>query len=364
MPISHACIKSLVLDELKTALATQGLKPYRAAQVFDWIYKHGATTFDEMTNLSKAERTLLASSYSLVSPRILEQEASADGTEKYLLQLEDRQTIESVVIPDGKRLTLCISTQVGCKQGCRFCLTGRNGFRRNLTAYEIADQVAVVEKNISESGDGPAGEARPDRRRHITNIVLMGMGEPLANYEAVQRALTIITAAWGFGFSPRRVTLSTVGLVPEIKKLGRDGPRVNIAVSLNATTDRIRDGIMPVNKRFPLQELIAACRHYPLEPTRRITFEYVLLGGVNDSEEDALRLATLLRGIPCKVNLIPFNPFPGSAFSRPEDGAVSAFQKVLRAHNFTALVRESRGKDISAACGQLRSRQALLQSPK
>jgi len=190
------------------------------------------------------------------------------------------------------------------------------------------------------------------------------MGEPLANYDAVQRALTIITAAWGFGFSPRRVTLSTVGLVPEIRKLGRDGPRVNIAVSLNATTDRIRDGIMPVNKRFPLQELIAACRHYPLEPTRRITFEYVLLGGVNDSEEDALRLATLLRGIPCKVNLIPFNPFPGSAFSRPEDGTVSAFQKVLRAHNFTALVRESRGKDISAACGQLRSRHASLQSAK
>jgi 23S rRNA (adenine2503-C2)-methyltransferase len=249
------------------------------------------------------------------------------------------------LIPDEDRQTLCISSQVGCQQACRFCLTGSGGFTRNLKAFEIADQVLEVERIL-----------RQERKRRITNIVLMGMGEPLANFDEVMAALKVITSEKGLGFSPRRVTISTDGLVPEIDRLGNCGVKVNLAVSLNATTDEVRDRIMPVNRRYPIKELLAACRRFPLEPRRRITFEYVLLKGVNDSVEDAHQLARLLRGIKCKVNLIPFNPFPGSEFKRPDDVAVRQFQKVLLDNHYTAPVRESRGSDISAACGQLRER--------
>jgi 23S rRNA (adenine2503-C2)-methyltransferase len=253
------------------------------------------------------------------------------------------------LIPDEDRQTLCISSQVGCQQACRFCLTGSGGFERNLESYEISDQVAAVQRILKEEGT-----------RGITNIVLMGMGEPLANFDEVVKALTVITSEHGLGFSPRRVTVSTDGLVPEIGKLGKSGVKVNLAVSLNATTDEVRDRIMPVNRRYPIKELMAACKRFPLEPRRRITFEYVMLKGVNDSVEDARRLATLLRGIKCKVNLIPFNPFPGSEFKRPDDKTVRRFQKILHDHKYTAPVRESRGRDISAACGQLREKAAAL----
>ena len=341
-------IKALSFDELKEKLAAMGLKTYRAGQIFAWIYQQHAVSFDGMTNIAKAERQLLSAAFTITAPAILLVERSSDGTRKFLFGLDDGHTVESVLIPDEDRQTLCISSQVGCRQACRFCLTARGGFIRDLKAREISDQVLEVSRMLRREG-----------LRDITNIVLMGMGEPLANLEEVARALRTITSDKGLGISPRRVTVSTNGLVPEIGKLGASGLRVNLAVSLNAATDEVRDRIMPVNKRYPIRELLAACRRFPLEPRRRITFEYVLLKKVNDSPEDALRLAKLLRGIKCKVNLIPFNPFPGSQFQRPDDADVRRFQQVLLDHRYTAPVRESRGRDISAACGQLRERAAM-----
>lgn len=340
-------IKALSLAELQQRMSELGFKKYRADQVLKWIYRKRAQTFAEMTDLAKPERELLSTLFTLAGPRIVRTEQSRDGTRKFLLQLEDGHTVESVLIPDEDRLTLCISSQAGCQQACRFCLTGRGGFIRNLKAHEIAGQ--VLEASRVADRDGARG---------ITNIVLMGMGEPLANYDEVVRALEIITGEKGLGFSPRRVTLSTDGLVPEIARLGKSGMKVNLAVSLNATTDDVRNEIMPVNRRYPLADLLAACRRFPLEPRRRITFEYVLLRGVNDSAEDAERLARLLRGIRCKVNLIPFNPFPGSEYRRPDEASIRRFQKILLDNHYTAPVRESRGRDISAACGQLREKAA------
>jgi len=340
-------IKRLTFDELKTKLGTMGLKGYRAGQITSWIYQHYAVSFEAMTNIAKAERDLLAAAFSLTAPPLLQAERSSDGTPKFLFKLADGHTIESVLIPDDDRQTLCISSQVGCQQACRFCLTGQGGFTRNLVFSEIVDQVLSVSRILRDEGAGG-----------ITNIVLMGMGEPLANLDEVIKAIRVITSDRALGFSGRRLTLSTDGLVPEMDALGRADVKVNLAVSLNATTDETRDRIMPVNRRYPLKDLLAACRRFPLDPRRRITFEYVLLRGVNDSEDDALRLTRLLRGIRCKVNLIPFNPFPGSEFKRPEDAAVKRFQKILQDHHYTALVRESRGRDISAACGQLRERAA------
>jgi 23S rRNA (adenine2503-C2)-methyltransferase len=298
-----------------------------------------------MTNIPKAEQGLLSAVFYLPLPKVVATETSKDGTKKFLFELEDGHTIESVLIPDEDRQTLCISSQVGCQQACRFCLTGSGGFTRNLQAFEIVDQVLEVSRLVKE-----------EEMQRLTNIVLMGMGEPLANFEEVVKALRVITSDKGLGFSPRRITVSTDGLVPEIGSLGKTGLKVNLAISLNATTDEVRDKIMPVNLRYPIKQLLAACAHYPLEPRRRITFEYVLLKNVNDSVEDALRLAKLLRGIKSKVNLIPFNPFPGSAFERPDDATVRLFQKILLDHHLTAPVRESRGRDISAACGQLREK--------
>jgi len=336
-------IKLLGRGELRMRLGEIGVKAFRADQILRWIYSHHATSFEAMTNIAKLDRDRLSPVFSLPAPRIIRTERSSDGTRKFLFQLEDDHTIESVLIPDEDRQTLCISSQVGCQQACRFCLTGANGFIRNLASYEIADQVLEI-----------AHLMKQENVNTITNIVLMGMGEPLANLDAVLSALETITAGHGLGFSPRRVTVSTSGLVPAIEHLGRSGIKVNLAVSLNATTDEVRDRIMPINKRYPIKELLSACRRYPLEPRRRITFEYVLLRGVNDSFEDADRLVGMLRGIKCKINLIPFNPFPGSEFKRPDADAVRRFQKILLNHRYTAPVRESRGQDISAACGQLR----------
>ena len=346
MAFSKTNIKSYNLDELAARIVDLGLKKYRAGQVFEWIYKNHARSFEEMTNIAKSERTLLGNSFHLSCLKIIQTEKSKDGTKKFLFELHDGHTIESVLIPDEDRLTLCISSQVGCQQACRFCLTARGGFTRNLRSWEIADQVLAVSRILKEEGE-----------RGITNIVLMGMGEPLANFDEVVKALGIITANKGLGFSPRRITLSTAGLVPFIDALGKSGVKVNLAVSLNASSDEVRDRVMPVNKRWPLRELLAACRRFPLEPRQRITFEYVLLKGVNDSEEDALRTAKMLKGIRGKVNLIPFNPFPGSEYDRPGEKTMRRFQQVLLDHRYIAPVRESRGRDISAACGQLRERE-------
>jgi len=340
-------IKALTEDELKDRLIAMGLKGYRAGQVLAWVYQRYATAFGEMTNIAKDERALLDDRFALTAPEVLLVERSSDGTRKLLFRLSDGHTVESVLIPDEDRQTLCISSQVGCQQACRFCLTARSGFVRDLQAHEISDQVLEAARLLQREG-----------ARGITNIVLMGMGEPLANLDEVLKALRTITSDRGLAITPRRVTVSTNGLVPAIGKLGAAGLRVNLAVSLNAATDEVRDRIMPVNTRYPIRELLSACRKFPLEPRRRITFEYVLLQGVNDSPEEALRLTKLLRGIRCKVNLIPFNPFPGSDFRRPEDAAVRRFQKVLLDHHYTAPVRESRGRDISAACGQLREQAA------
>lgn len=355
-------IKTVPLEELAEELVSMGMKKYRAAQIYEWIYRNHAQTFDEMTNIARSERVILDERFYLPVPRLLKTELSEDGTRKFLFELEDGHTVESVLIPDEDRNTICISSQVGCAQACRFCLTGSGGFRRNLESFEIVDQVLSVEKILAKESNGGAfsstGSPNYEPVRYITNIVLMGMGEPLANFDNVIRALRIITAEKGLGFSPRRVTLSTNGLVPEIDRLGKSGLNVNLAISLNATTDEVRDWLMPVNRRYPISELLAACRRFPLAERRRITFEYVLLRDVNDSEEDARRLAKLLRGIRSKVNLIPFNPFPGTEFKRPDDSAVRRFQKILLDHHYTAPVRESRGRDISAACGQLRERAA------
>jgi len=340
-------VKSLSRDDLLARLVEQGLRKFRADQVLRWIYVHHARSFGDMTNIAKLERAQLDSFFYISSPKIIRLEASYDGTKKYLFELVDGHTIESVLIPEEVRQTLCISSQVGCQQACRFCLTGSAGFARDLKAYEIVDQVLEISRILKGEG-----------KRGITNIVLMGMGEPLANFDEVVKAIKLITSGTGLGFSPRRVTVSTNGLVPEIEKLGLAGVKVNLAVSLNASTDEIRNRIMPVNKRYPIRALLAACKRFPLEPRRRITFEYVLLRGVNDSVDDAQRLTTMLRGIRCKVNLIPFNPFSGSEFKRPHDAVVRRFQQVLLDAHYTAPVRESRGQDISAACGQLREKVA------
>ncbi len=365
-------IKMLTMTELTEKLAQAGLKKYRAGQIFEWMYRHGAGSFDEMTNIAKPERALLSTLFYIPALSLIKTEHSADGTGKFLFRLEDRHTVESVLIPDEGRKTLCISSQVGCAQGCRFCLTGAGGFRRNLAAFEIADQAVYIENLLeTESASNPVPGQTPmpilnqqtspedsqtesGRIRQVTNIVFMGMGEPLANFDNVLQALAIITSDRGLGFSPRRITVSTDGLVPEIERLGAAGINVNLAVSLNATTDEVRSRIMPVNRRYPIAVLLEACRRFPLEPRRRITFEYVLLRNVNDTPADAERLARLLSGIRCKINLIPFNPFPGSEFDRPRDLQVRRFQQILLDRHYTAPVRESRGRDISAACGQLR----------
>lgn len=340
-------LKALTADEFKDQLSAMGLAGYRAGQVLTWIYQRYATTFAEMTNISKGDRAQLDDRFVITAPELALVERSSDGTRKLLFRLVDGHTIESVLIPDEDRQTLCISSQVGCQQACRFCLTARSGFVRNLAAHEISDQVLETARMLHHEGT-----------RGITNIVFMGMGEPLANIDAVMQAIGIITSDKGLGVSPRRITVSTNGLVPGIARLGAAGLKVSLAVSLNASTDEVRDRIMPVNKRYPIRELLSACRKFPLDPRRRITFEYVLLKGVNDSPEDALRLVKLLRGIRCKVNLIPLNPFPGCEFRRPDDRNVRRFQQILLDHHYTAPVRESRGRDISAACGQLRERAA------
>ncbi len=332
-------LKGLSREALLHFAAEQGLPKYRADQLIHWIYQKRATEIHCITEFSKELRAKLSDVAYISSLRLSNRLTSSDGTEKFLFSLEDGETVESVLITDKDRLTLCISSQVGCAMGCRFCLTGKLGLIRNLKADEIVDQVISV-----------GGLALP---RKITNIVLMGMGEPLANLDEVTEALRRII---GFvGIAKRRITLSTAGLVPKMALLAERGPEVNLAVSLNATTDQERDRIMPINRRYPIKSLIVACRRFTLGPRRRITFEYVLIEGLNDSAEDAMRLAKLVKGIRCKINLIPLNPHAGSGLKRPSEGAVLEFRNILAGLNLTVLVRESKGQDILAACGQLRA---------
>jgi 23S rRNA (adenine2503-C2)-methyltransferase len=320
-------------------LVEQGIPTYRNGQILRWVYQRGVDSFDAMTNLPEALRSSLRREFtigSLPEPLVARSE---DGTRKLLFSLDGGSSIESVLIPDSPRLTICISSQAGCAMGCAFCATARLGLQRHLTAAEIVAQVLAARRHLDES-------------ERITNVVFMGMGEPLANYDALLEAIETLRADWGQGLSPRRMTVSTVGLLPQLERLVRDTP-VNIAVSLSATTDEQRDSLMPVNRRFPLAELFATCRALPIAQRRRITFEYVLLAGVNDDADDAVRLVRHLHGIRSKVNLIPFNPFEGSGFTRPTDRAIRVFQERLLAAGISATVRKSRGRDIQAACGQL-----------
>lgn len=332
-------LKALSKQELESFVDRAGLPAFRTKQLMHWIYEKYAGSIGDITEFSKDLRERLSEKAYISSLRLLNRETSKDGTEKFLFGLEDKESVESVVIPDKGRLTLCISSQAGCAMGCRFCLTGKLGLRRNLKAHEIVDQIISADRL-----------AMP---RKITNIVLMGMGEPLANFKEVVEALWRMTGL--MHISKRRITLSTSGIVPKILELAEKAPRINLAISLNAATDEVRSRIMPVNKKYPLKSLLDACRRFPLEPKRRITFEYVMIAGVNDSLDDAGRIVRLLRGIPSKVNLIPFNPYEGSEFASPSDEVVLGFQKILSDGNLTALIRKSKGRDIRAACGQLKA---------
>jgi 23S rRNA (adenine2503-C2)-methyltransferase len=333
-------LKALSKEELEFFVKESGIPPFRARQLIHWIYEKYATSIEDITEFSKELRRYLSEKAYTSNLNLLEKRVSIDGTEKFLFGLEDGETIESVLIPDEKRLTLCISSQVGCAMNCLFCMTGRLGLKRNLFAYEIVDQIISASRVI--------------KPRTITNIVLMGMGEPLNNFDNVVDALWRMKEM--MKISPRRITLSTSGIVPKIKELPKVAPPINLAISLNATTDEIRDFIMPINRTYPISQLLEACRNYPLPKGRRITFEYVIIKGINDTIEDAKRLVKLLKGIPSKINLIPFNPFEGTQFERPDDDTVLAFQDILLKHNLTALIRKSKGLDIEAACGQLKGK--------
>ncbi len=340
-PFEHKTVdlKNLNPQDLRQFLSGIGKEKFRTTQILRWIYTRGVEDFNEMTDLAKSFREELFTRATISSFVPEAEEVSTDGTRKFLFRLSDGNSVETVLIPmDGDRNTLCISTQVGCAMQCSFCFTGTFGLQRNLETAEIVNQVCAVRKKYP-----------------VNNIVLMGMGEPLHNLENVIKALEILYAEAGFAYGTRKVTLSTSGLVPEMLELGRR-IKVNLAVSLNATTDAVRDELMPVNRRYPLSQLMEACRRYPLAPHQRITFEYILIQGVNDSLEDAKRLVKLLHGIKAKVNLIPFNEHSGSDFKTPNEESIRAFQVYLLDRQIVAVRRAGKGQDISAACGQLKGK--------
>ncbi|MEC9005291.1 MAG: 23S rRNA (adenine(2503)-C(2))-methyltransferase RlmN [Nitrospirota bacterium] len=331
---------ALNFQDISNLVEKLGWPFYRTRQVLQWLYQHRIREIDSMSNLSKKDRDslkIVATIRRTPTPMVMQ---SQDGTRKLLFSFENNLDIESVLIPDSKRLTLCISAQVGCSVDCRFCLTGQMGLKRNLKAHEIVGQVMAAQDIL-------------ERGKRITSLVFMGMGEPLANVDAVSEAVSRITnTQWGLGIPAKRITISTAGFSRRLKALA--GLGVNVAISLNATTNEQRDVLMPmVNKLNPLPELLEACRTYPLDRGKRLTFEYVLLSGENDSPQDAQRLSQLLRGMWCKINLIPFNEFPGSPFCRPGDKAIEKFRNVLRNQGLDVFLRESRGSDIFGACGQL-----------
>lgn len=340
MPLTD--LRDLQLDEIAALLEAEGEPRFRAQQLCHWLYKRQAGSWQHMTDMPEALRQCLQQQYTLGRLNLLRQQRSDDGTEKFLFGLSDGNQVETVLIPAEERRTLCVSTQVGCAIGCRFCLTAQGGLVRSLRPSEIVNQVLYFQT----PGKNP--------ERDFTNIVFMGMGEPLDNFRGTVQALRILTAAWGLGISPRRITVSTSGLVRRLEAFGREDLKVNLAISLNATTNAVRTEIMPINKAYPLEQLLEACRSFPLAARQRITFEYVLLRDVNDTLDDARRLVRLLHGIRSKVNLLPFNEVPGSPYRRPSAATVQRFQDYLLVHHVSAFVRESRGRDISAACGQLR----------
>jgi 23S rRNA (adenine2503-C2)-methyltransferase len=346
----HGKVNLLGLSQaaLEVEITALGLPKFRAGQLWRWVWRHGLTNFAEMSDLGKPVREQLKELFSADRPAVSRRLQSVDGTIKWLLRFADGNEAEAVYIPDKERGTLCISSQVGCTLTCSFCHTGTQKLVRNLTVDEICGQVLLA---MDELGDWPAG--KPNRR--LTNIVLMGMGEPLFNYENVAEAMRIIMSGEGVALSKRRITLSTSGVVPEIKRCGEE-LGVNLAISLHAVRDKLRDELVPINRKYPLAALIDACRNYPgLSNARRITWEYVMLDGVNDSDEDCRALLSLIKGIPSKLNLIPFNPWPGSPYICSSDERIEAFAKRVLKAGYASPVRTPRGRDILAACGQLKS---------
>jgi 23S rRNA (adenine2503-C2)-methyltransferase len=367
-------LRSLSLEELSALVAELGERPFRARQLFRWLHHKGAGSLEEMTDLPRPLRARLAEVARLTTLALDAMQVSVDGTRKYRFRTWDGKLIESVYMPDEPgdqpfdpdddedepaagpvprkrvRRTLCVSTQVGCAMGCGFCLTATMGLVRNLTPGEIADQVYRV--NADLRGLAAANRTPIDPQRPLTNLVYMGMGEPLHNFANVKRSLDLLLHSDGANFSHRHVTVSTSGLVPNIQRLGEE-TQVKLAISLNATTDEQRAKLMPVDRKWNIAALLEACRKFPMKYGRRITFEYVLLRGVNDTDEDAQRLAGLLAGLPAKVNLIPYNENPGLGFGDPGVERVAAFRRALEQRGFAAMIRKNRGRDISAACGQL-----------
>lgn len=334
-------LKNLTREQLVAFVESLGQPAFRGRQILAWIYRPGLTGFDEMTDLAKEFRALLPEHACISRFEHPVTETSRDGTVKFGFSLRDGKMIESVLIPEEDRNTLCVSSQVGCAMGCRFCLTGGMGFSRNLTTAEIVNQVCAV-RDYLIAADKP----------RLTNIVFMGMGEPLANLENLINAISILTEQRGLDFASRRITVSTCGLVPQMLTLG-EKTSVNLAISLHATDDATRSRIMPVNERYPITELLEGCKNFPHKKRQRIMFEYTLLEEINDSDSQALELVHLLRDIPCKINLLSMNETQGSTYRSPGRDRVLAFQKILRTNGFTAFIRQSRGADISAACGQL-----------
>ncbi|MEM5788952.1 MAG: 23S rRNA (adenine(2503)-C(2))-methyltransferase RlmN [Syntrophobacteraceae bacterium] len=339
-------IKNLSALELESWVSTLGERPFRARQLFRHLYARNISSWQECTDLSRDFRNKLEYGAILDALTISRVDEAPDGTRKYLFRLHDGNHIESVLIPDPPRYTLCLSSQVGCALGCRFCLTGSLGLKRNLETAEIVDQICQVQRHLGT-------------RSRLSSLVLMGMGEPLANYDPVLKSIQLAIDQNGLAFSHRRVTLSTAGIVPRLRQLGQDSP-VNLAVSLHAPDDGLRNELMPINKTYPLRELMLACKEYPLPPRKRVTFEYILLDRVNDSPRQARELVRLLNGVRAKINLIPFNPHPGSTFGTPSEERILEFQEVLQKAQLTAIIRKSRGTEIGAACGQLA---ALAEQP-
>ena len=335
-------------SDLEAKVTALGLPKFRAKQIWRWVWRHGLTNFDEMSDLGKPVRELLGMQFSADRPAVSQRLQSVDGTIKWLIRFADGNEAECVYIPDKTRGTLCISSQVGCTLTCSFCNTGTQKLVRNLTVAEICGQVLLA---MDELNDWPSG--KPERR--LTNIVLMGMGEPLFNYDNVSTAVRIIMNGEGVAISKRRITLSTSGVVPEIRRCGEE-LGVNLAISLHATRDDLRNELVPINRKYPIAELIDACRNYPgLSNARRITWEYVMLDGINDGDDDCRALLALIKGIPSKLNLIPFNPWPGSPYICSPDDRIDAFAKLALNAGYASPVRTPRGRDILAACGQLKS---------
>ena len=364
-------IKSLSRDELEARFAAWHQPAYRVTQLLEWLYPHRATSWDAMRNLPKALREKLAETFSLQTLELVRKQGGNDTTQKFLWRLRDHSLIESVLIPANPALygdasdrhTLCISTQVGCAYGCKFCASGLNGWKRNLTADEIVEQVLAVERRNASQSRAESRGASADKSvprpsslvpRLIDNVVIMGMGEPLANYDPLLKALRILNAPWGGGIGARKITISTSGLAPQIRRLGGEPEQFRLAISLHGATDVVRNKIMPVNRRYPLKELVAACEDYQGQKGRMLTFEYILIAGVNDSPEQARLLAALAKRLFAKVNLIPYNKVEGLPWERPVEKVCEAFLAVLEKLKVPATLRREKGHDIDAACGQLR----------